>query len=92
MNTRIGCIACRQSRLGSFTPSSSFELVKSLLIVEMMRVMMLLVLLAMMRWLFLSDSPFVTSDKKGSSFGYERVVILLGESWCRDRLVKGIVL
>ena len=54
--------------------------------------MMLLVLLAMMRWLFLSDSPFVTRDKKGSSFGYERVVILLGESWCRDRLVRGIVL
>ena len=27
MNTRIGCIARRQSRLGSFNPSSSFELV-----------------------------------------------------------------
>ena len=40
--------------------------------------MMLLVLHMVMRWLFLSDSPFVTRDKKmGSSFGYERVVMLL---------------
>ena len=33
--------------------------------------MMLLALRLMMRWLSLSDSPFVSCEKRGSSFVYE---------------------
>ena len=50
MNTRIGHIACRQSHFGSFAHSPSLPcLLRSLLMEEMMRVMMLLALLMMMR-------------------------------------------
>ena len=53
-------------------PHLHLSLLRSLLLVEMMMMMlMVLVLLMMMRWRLLSDTLFVTHDKRWSSFVYE---------------------
>ena len=42
--------------------------------------MMLLALRLMMRWLSLSDSPFVSCEKRGSSFVYESGHVVIGRA------------
>ena len=64
--------------LGPFLHPS---LLRSPFLVEMMMmILMVLALLVMMRWQCLSDAPFVTSDKRESSFVYESSLFVRGRA------------
>ena len=76
MNVRVSRIARRQATMGGFapepTPSPPHPVASDLLRMMMMMAVMTMTLQMMMEMLALLDTlPFVTRDKKGSSFGYE---------------------